>query len=190
MQLIAPQARLLHAVAALIAISGFLVVFSSSLWGIGISPDSAEYVNTARQLLSGAGFSSIPSHWAPGYPLLLALLGLVSSDMLEAIRLLQCALFAAMLYVSTLILMVVNRSHSPAMVLGSALFLVSYTTYNIHFYAWSEAPFMLCQLLSAMQLMRWPKQYNVIVTDKGAKASSSGPSSDSIALIFVLKPEG
>ena len=143
------QAKLpLRILALLISSCGAMLIFYSTSWGIGVSADSAEYITAARRLDSFPAVFTLPSHWAPGYPVLLALANLCNDDILITTRLLQCLLFAVNLYLASWLLVRINQSNSPLMIIGSLLFLVSYATYNVHFFAWSEGPLILLQLLS------------------------------------------
>lgn len=76
---------------SLIAI--LLVLLSTSRYGVGLSPDSAIYISVAKNLLSGNGyreFGGIPFvNWAPLFPTLLAILGLLGISPLDGARLIN-----------------------------------------------------------------------------------------------------
>ncbi|MDQ1331246.1 MAG: hypothetical protein QG578_1514 [Thermodesulfobacteriota bacterium] len=60
----------------LLSVAGALVVFfGTSQFGIGISPDSVNYISCARELIRGNGFLSYEGTpftlWPPLYPVLL-----------------------------------------------------------------------------------------------------------------------
>ena len=66
----------------LLSAAGALVVFfGTSRFGIGISPDSVNYISCARELIKGNGFISYDGTpftlWPPLYPTLLGILGLL-----------------------------------------------------------------------------------------------------------------
>lgn len=62
-------------------------------FGLGVTPDGVDYVSAARGLLAGKGFLNqwhgIYRHWPPLYPIVLAVLRLVSRDLLDVARIFQ-----------------------------------------------------------------------------------------------------
>ena len=75
-----------------------LSLWATSRYGPGLSPDSAEYVATARHLAAGKGNrqsdGEICTHWPPLYGGLLAGFALVGVDPLESARWVNAAAFA------------------------------------------------------------------------------------------------
>jgi len=56
-----------------------ILMFWITDYGPGVSPDSTTYIETARNLLAGNGFTvggKPMTHYPPAYPLLLSIVGL------------------------------------------------------------------------------------------------------------------
>ncbi len=138
----------------LLAVAGALLLWMSSPWGVGVSPDSAEYIAAARRLTGPADLFNLPKQWAPGYPVLLALSYLFGDDIFATTRLLQCVLLAANIGSGIALLRHVMGRDGLLPVSGGLVLLVSATLWQVNFYAWSEAPFLLCLQGSALALLR------------------------------------
>ncbi len=138
----------------LLAVAGALLLWMSSPWGVGVSPDSAEYIAAARRLTGPADLFNLPTQWAPGYPVLLALAYLFGDDIFATTRLLQCVLLAANIGSCIALLRHVMGRDGLLPVSGGLVLLVSATLWQVNFYAWSEAPFLLCLQGSALALLR------------------------------------
>jgi hypothetical protein len=138
----------------LLAVAGALLLWMSSPWGVWVSPDSAEYIAAARRLTGPADLFNLPTQWAPGYPVLLALAYLFGDDIFATTRLLQCVLLAANIGIGIALLRHVMGRDGLLPVSGGLVLLVSATLWQVNFYAWSEAPFLLCLQGSALALLR------------------------------------
>ncbi len=62
-----------HGLTIAAGIAGVLLcLVCTSRYGVGVSPDSANYLSAARSLLSGTGFrycdGGIYTHWPPLFP--------------------------------------------------------------------------------------------------------------------------
>ena len=141
------------ALSVLIALVGAVLIFLSSVWGIGISLDSAVYIVSARRLDSLVGLFSLSSQYPPGYPVLLALFSILPGDILDLTRLFQCLMFAGNLWIVAVLIGRICRNQGLPILLAPLLFALSATAYEIHFYAWSEGPFIFTQLLSTVFLL-------------------------------------
>jgi len=137
----------------LVAAAGALLLWYSSPWGVGVSPDSAEYISAARMLHASGDFFALPTQWAPGYPVLLSLAWIGIGDPFTLIRLLHCLLLAANISAGIAIMRHVLGRDSLLPVVGGLVLLVSGTLWQMNFYAWSEAPFLLCLQGSALALL-------------------------------------
>ena len=87
----------------ILSLLGFLLVMvSTSRYGVGLSPDSVNYIGTARNLLAGNGyltFDDTPyTHWAPLLPTMLAGLGLIGIEPQTGARLINAAAFALVIF--------------------------------------------------------------------------------------------
>lgn len=138
----------------LLAAAAALLLWYSSPWGVGVSPDSAEYISAARRLHASGDLFALPTQWAPGYPVLLSFVWFAGEDAFGLIRLLHCLLLAANIGVGVALLRHVLGRESLLPALGGLVLLVSTTLWQMNFYAWSEAPFLLCLQGSALALLR------------------------------------
>lgn len=132
---------------------GFALIYMTTLWGVGVSPDSVQYINGARNLDSFSSLFELPSHWPPGYSILLSLAEKFSTDILMAARILQASIFAANIFMLTLISAQLLRTNHFATNFASLLLVFSVDAYLIHFYALSEGAFIFLQLLSTLALI-------------------------------------
>lgn len=115
--------------------------------GPGVSPDSVTYIDTARSLIGGEGFSAggkPMTHYPPIYPILLSVVGVLHpGDMVQAARLLATVLFGvnvALLGLSVAICTKYSLSATLSMLLFA---LCSAPSLSAHSMALSEAPFIM-----------------------------------------------
>jgi hypothetical protein len=138
------------------------VLLYSSPWGLGLSPDSVVYIGAARSLLAGHGFSlpaesalfSPITHYPPLYSSLLTVTGTVAADPLDGAIWLNVAAFTINIYVSGLLLFAAVGSWQLAL-LGSLFTLTGFPLVQVHTMAWSEALFIMLELLSILLLLRY-----------------------------------
>ena len=121
--------------AALMA-AGVGVVLYSTPRGLGISPDSVQYVTAARGFLEGRGVWL--ELWAPLYPVALALGEWAGMDIFLWARLLNAALLGGNILLAALII----ARHHPftllAPVIGAGLLLISEDIVTVHAWLWTE----------------------------------------------------
>jgi hypothetical protein len=181
---------------------GAAVLLYSTRWGVGLSPDSVVYISAARSLLAGAGFS-VPSelegfspitHYPPLYSGLLAVIGLFGSDPLEGAKWLNAAIFALNIFLTGGLLFAVFGVFQLSIVVALVA-LTAFPLVQVHTMAWSESPFILCQLLSLHLLLLYLKvasKGNLVLASVGAGLSSlfryaglSIVSSGVLAILFL-----
>jgi Dolichyl-phosphate-mannose-protein mannosyltransferase len=144
------------------AVLGGGVLLHSSPWGLGLSPDSVVYIGAARSLLAGHGFSlpgesalfSPITHYPPLYSSLLAVIGTLAADPLDGAKWLNGAAFSTNIYVAGFLLFAVLGSWQLAL-LGSLFTLTAFPLVQAHTMAWSEAMFIMLELLSLLLLLRY-----------------------------------
>jgi len=128
-----------------------VVTFASVmlLWvtanGLGVSPDSTIYIETAKNLLAGNGFyagGEPMTHYPPFYPLMLAMAGLLGHDILDAGRLLHAFLYAANAILFGLSIYICTRQNTVATACAFLFFFSSTAVLWTHSFAWSESPFI------------------------------------------------
>ncbi len=144
---------------SLLALLGVVAMVLATKWGIGVSPDSTTYIAAARSVLHGEGLrvptasdqSAPMTIFAPLFPTLLAAIGIFGMDPLDAARWLNCFLFGINILSVGLIVRMVTRSLSAA-ILASFLFLTSPEMLNIHAMAWSEPLFFTLGMIGFITL--------------------------------------
>jgi hypothetical protein len=138
------------------------VLLYSSPWGLGLSPDSVVYIGAARSLWAGHGFSmpaesalfSPITHYPPLYSLLLAITGVLAVDPLDGAIWLNVAAFTINIYLSGFLLFAALGSWHLAL-LGSLFTLTAFPLVQAHTMAWSEALFIMLELLSLLLLLQY-----------------------------------
>ena len=108
------------------AIAGAGLLFISTVWGAGIGGDATIYITSARNLLNGKGlglinaageFRLIP-YFPPFFSLVLAFLGLFTSNLAGAAMVLDLVLFAGLIFLVTLWMTRVSESLFPGLTFG------------------------------------------------------------------------
>lgn len=131
------------------AVLGALVVLLATRHGIGLSTDSVAYIDGARNLARGDGFTGSYTghvapitHWPPLYAALLAGIALLGIDPLVGARAVATLLFGANVFVAGWLV----RRHGadgrlPPMA-SAFLVLVSADLLEVHSWGWSEPLFL------------------------------------------------
>ncbi len=94
-----------HASFIILSIIGIiLILFRTSLYGAGMTGDSATYISITRNLLSGKGYisfnNSLTPDFPPLFPLILAFIGLSGIDPYDGVRLFNAVVFGLIIYSS------------------------------------------------------------------------------------------
>jgi hypothetical protein len=135
-------------------------------FGLGVSPDSIVYVETARSLLKGDGFQARGSpmtHYPPTYPILLAIIGLVGNhDILMTSYWLNALLFISISLLIGFTTYIVSEKDKWAFILSVLLITFSAPFLEIYSMAWSEAPFIIFTLLAIVFLSKYAENFYVL----------------------------
>lgn len=147
-----------HRVVIVFSLLGVLLVLGATArYGIGLSPDSAHYVGTARNLAVGEGFYSFKGRpytsYPPLYPAALAAFSLVRCDALDGARLLNALVFGLIIYSFGRLLLRNVRSTTLA-ALGTAV-VMHPALFRVSVMAWSEPLSVLLTVLSLMTLAQF-----------------------------------
>ena len=143
----------------LLSLLGFALVWiSTSLYGVGLSPDSVNYIATARNLLAGNGyltFDDTPfTHWAPLLPTMLAGLGVVGIEPQFGARLINAAAFALIIFLCGQLFIRYIKSRSLA-VLGTVSILLANPLFGHSALALTEPTFVLFSILLFIALIKF-----------------------------------
>ena len=137
------------------------VLVRTSTYGAGIGADSVSYLSTAENLIAGNGLQDFRGAgllpWPPLFPLLLAAIGLVGIEPLDAGRLVNAASCGLIILVSGLWLR--RRLRSPVLAMGTVLALA--TSYPLGYFSsfiLTDATFVLFTLLALMRMESFSNQ--------------------------------
>ncbi len=144
------------AVLALLSLSGVAAALLATRWGVGLSPDSTDYITAARGLLAGRGLqvwgpegSFVPlTHHPPFFPMTLSMIGLVGIEPLEGARLLNSVLFGLNIFLAGLVIdrLIGDGDLRAVTIVGAFFVLSSHTLLLVHTMAWSEPLFLFLGL--------------------------------------------
>jgi len=153
---ITTQAQVIFVILSVAGIA--LALFSTSVYGAGLSPDSVTYIFAANRLLSGDDYMNVGGTsyalWAPLFPALLAGLGLLGIEPLDGVRFFNAVIFGLIIFTTGHLL----RSHLRTwtiVILGTASLLVSVIILRVSIMAWSEPLFVLLAILFVIYLSKY-----------------------------------
>jgi hypothetical protein len=143
---------------ALAVTGAALVLVGTSKYGAGLSPDSVNYIAAARGLLAGRGYVICDGtpfvSWAPLYPSVLAVAGVVFRDPLNGARFVNAACLAMLVLLFGFELSRLLRSRVLAVV-GTLALVASVQLLTIAVMAWSEMLFLLLIMVFLSLLWRY-----------------------------------
>ncbi|MGH2830433.1 MAG: hypothetical protein ACRDJM_08100, partial [Actinomycetota bacterium] len=166
---------------AVLALIGIIVVLVSTRSGVGVHPDSAVFIGSARSLVEGHGLS-VPFDWGlpapmtlhgPLFPALLGGIGMLGIDPLAGARWLNALLFAANILLVGYVISRHARGAPYAATFGSFLMLTSVDIVGLHVSAMSEPTFFLLGLLSLYLLAVYFERPRVLPVAAAAIALAS-----------------
>jgi hypothetical protein len=135
------------AVVLLALLGGGLVLLASARYGAGLTTDSVAYLDVARSIASGKGFTFHTGepliNWPPLYPMLLALVGVVTGlDPSSFAHIVNAILFGLLVLLSAHLLRSGLRMTSSYSVLGVCAMVFSVPLSGIYAMTWSECLFV------------------------------------------------
>lgn len=142
-----------EALALILSCVGALMILAgTSTYGAGVSPDSIEYLATARSIAAGDGALSYDDApmilWPPLYPAVLAGIYCLSGvDPLSSAPIVNAVLFGVTIYLSYLLFLRHSESSRAFPLVGAASVLVSFPLVHVSLWAWSEALFIVLVLV-------------------------------------------
>lgn len=139
---------------------GSLLIFFSTPWGLGLSPDSIHYVQASKGLAEHGDFMVLPSHWPPLYPVLLAVSHALVGESVLGSRLLHALLFA--LNSILLVLLFSDPEKKKILFLIFPFLIVLQPDFlAVHLYLWSEPIFIVLVLTNLLILKKIASQEEV-----------------------------
>jgi len=139
----------------LVMVLAFLLLQWVTVNGIGVSPDSITYIETANSLITGNGFyaNGKPlTHYPPVYPLILAAVGFINQDVTTAARWLHAFLYGINAFLFGLCVYKATRRNIAVLIISILLFFSSSAILSVHARAWSESPFLFFILITFLLL--------------------------------------
>lgn len=138
-------------------VAGFLLIQYCTPIGLGLTNDSASYLNGARNLLAGDGYTRTSgkseikpiTHFPPGYSLTIAAISRVGLETQRAARFENLLLFAINLLLSAWVLWWMTRSKWIS-ILGALLVLSSQVMVYVHIFLLSEPLYLVVSSLALL----------------------------------------
>ena len=147
-------------------LAGTALIYQTTNQGIGVLPDSVIYINVARNVLHGDGFTHPPgtplTHYPPLYPAALALAGIPWADPVEGARWLHLILYLANLALVAMIIYRGTNGSAIAATCGLLFMLISRIVVYRHALLLSE-PLFVFFTLGALLLLNEYLQYRHIL---------------------------
>jgi hypothetical protein len=131
-------------------VGAFIIYRSTARFGVGISPDSVNYISCARELTGGNGFVSYDGTpmtlWPPLYPALLGVPALFGIDPVTGARILNILVFGLIVFCTGQLF---RRSLRSEFLIITGTVLASFSSQVIYLslMAWSELIFTLFCIL-------------------------------------------
>lgn len=147
---------------SLAALGAAVVLVSTSAGALAVSPDSVSYVAAAVNLAAGNGFlgyEGFPyTSWPPLYPVLIAVGNAVGqvftvTTPLETLRFVHSGLYMAVVFFSSLLVLISTNSRSLAVIAALAV-TFSFPLLRAAVFVWSELLFVLLMVLFTLFLAR------------------------------------
>jgi hypothetical protein len=149
-----------------VSILAFVAGLQIMQYGVGASPDSVCYIDTARNILARLNFSCYfreAGAFPPGYPLLLAINSSFGSDVLDTARRLNAYIYALNSVLVGILVYLSGKKSGPAAIIAQLLFLSSSSILTLHTMAWSEPPFILFLLLTVLLFILYIRKLNLFL---------------------------
>jgi len=170
------------------------MIFVSTRWGIGTSPDSAVYLGVARNLEEGRGMT-VPfgadidaalSQFPPIYSLLIRLVNATGLDIAMSARLIQAVLFG----INIILLTTMGRDGAYeihwGVILGAMLVLFISPFVENHLMAWSEPLFIFSGFTGLFFLSRYLDGGSRVLLIAAALWTSIAALTRYIGVAFIL----
>ncbi len=122
------------------------IFLQTTTWGAGLSPDSLNYIQSAKKIIDGKSLANLPTHWPPLYPIILAASKMLSGDILFNAKWLQLIIYCTNICVFTFILYKITNRSLVIAITSLALIASSQVFLSLHAMVLTEALFLLLSL--------------------------------------------
>ena len=139
-----------------------VILLLTMRYGVGVTPDSVQYIAAARSLASGDGFVGYDGReitsWPPIYSTLLALAQIgVNSDLLQLARFINALLFGLIILLSIIFTTSMLPTDGKSIILAALLVLLAPPLQQVSATAWSEPLFIALVLVFLFNLQSFLK---------------------------------
>lgn len=135
-----PERRSALAMVLLALVFAHLVLLATP-WGLGITPDSMHYLRAAQSFAGGEGLAAFSPQWPPAYPMAIAVVSALPSDVLLGARWLNALAAAGSI---VLLALISRRSGWRPLVTAPLVLLIGLQAgfLHVHYLMWSEPLFL------------------------------------------------
>lgn len=137
--------KLYYIILAIITIFLFVLIFVSTNWGIGLSPDSFVYLKNAQNIIDGVSLGS-SQHYPPFYSLLLSASARVGGELFITTRWLQIIILLLSIILLGVLLKKSTNRRGEWLLIGIFCIFSAPHLFRIYMMAWSEPLFLLLAL--------------------------------------------
>jgi hypothetical protein len=150
------------ATAMLVAALASWALLAATPFGLGMTPDSVQYLQSARSLSDGRGLVEFSSHWPPGYPIAIASATAIGGDAFASSRWLNVAALVASL---VLLAALARQCRWPVLAIAALLALSLRPGFlHVHYLMWSEPLFVALVLGNLLVLHQVLSRHSTGVT--------------------------
>jgi hypothetical protein len=149
-------------------LGGLLLFIFTGVNGVGMSPDSAQYIASARSLIAGKGFRDVSGGpfiaWPPLLPMLVACFRVFPIDYPNILRLINILSFIVIIFLSSVWILKHTDSLTLSL-LNAAMVIFSKSLFHILTNGWSESLFVveICLFMLILSYCRERMDYRIIL---------------------------
>jgi len=149
-------------------LGGLLLFIFTDVNGVGMSPDSAQYIASARSLLAGRGFRDISGgpfvSWPPLLSILVACFRIFPIDYPNILRLINILSFIVIIFSSSVWILKNTNSLSLSL-LNAVMVIFSKPLFHILTHGWSEPLFVveICLFMLILSYCKETMDYRIIL---------------------------
>ncbi|HBG26853.1 MAG: hypothetical protein A2Y10_07695 [Planctomycetes bacterium GWF2_41_51] len=141
-------------------LGGLFLLTCTNFNGVGMSPDSAQYIAAAKSLVEGKGFLDITGKpivsWPPFFSVLMAFFHFLGMDYLSVFSLINVLSFIIIIFTSSMWLLKISNSAVVATI-NALLVIFAKPLFHVHSNAWSE-PFFIAEICIFMLVLGYCKE--------------------------------
>lgn len=129
-------------IAIIIALFSSTLVLLATKWGVGLTPDSINYIKGANSIALSGNLQDLSAHWPPLYFIYITIFSLLTGDIWIGARWGQIILVVINILLLATIIARFTRNTTWTIPIVLFITLLSPTIFPVHLMAWSEALFL------------------------------------------------